>query len=308
MRAIRLTAPGGPETLVPTEVPLPSPGVGEVLVRVAYAGVNFIDVYHRTGLYKLPAPIAIGREGAGVIEGSGERVAWAGVAGSYATHVIAPRDALVPVPDAVDLRDAAALMLQGMTAHYLTHSTFELRVGQTCLLHAAAGGAGLLVAQYARRAGATAIGTCSSDAKAERARAAGCAHVIRYDREDFVARTRELTGGRGVDVVYDSVGATTFDGSLKCLRPRGLLVLFGQSSGSVPAFDLQRLSAGGSLFLTRPTLGHYTATRGELLARAASALTLSPTIDRVLPLDDAAEAHRLLESRATSGKVLLDCR
>jgi NADPH2:quinone reductase len=309
MRAIRAAVPGGPDVLRLDELPTPEPGPGQVRVRVEYAGVNFIDVYHRTGLYPLPTPIALGREGAGIVEATGARVAWAGVPGSYATHVIAPTDALVPIPDGVETRDAAALMLQGMTAHYLTKSTFALAAGHTCLLHAAAGGAGLLIAQLGRRAGATVIGTCSTDAKAERARAAGCAHVIRYDREDFVARTRELTGGAGVDVVYDSVGRTTFDGSLACLRPRGLMVLFGASSGPVPPFDLQRLNQLGSLFNTRPNLAAYIATRDELLARAADVLAhLTPTIDRVLPLADAAEAHRLLESRATSGKLLLDCR
>jgi NADPH2:quinone reductase len=308
MRAIRALAPGGPDAMRLDEVDTPAPGPGQVLVRVEYAGVNFIDVYHRSGQYPLPLPIALGREGAGVIEGTGERVAWAGVPGSYATHVVAPTSALVPVPDGVTTENAAALMLQGMTAHYLTQSTFPLRAEHTALLHAAAGGAGLLVAQLARRVGATLIGTCSSDAKADAARAAGCTHVIRYDREDFVARTRELTGGRGVDVVYDSVGMTTFAGGLECLRPRGTMVLFGQSSGAVPPFDLQQLNARGSLYVTRPNLAHYTATRDELLARAADVLaSLTPTIARILPLADAAEAHRLLESRATSGKLLLRC-
>jgi len=318
MRAIRPAAAGGPEVLQLADAPTPSPGRGQVRVRIDYAGVNFIDVYHRTGLYPMATPIAMGREGAGIVEEIGEdvelrpgaRVAWAGVAGSYATHVIAPAEALVPVPDDVDTRHAAALMLQGMTAQYLTRSTFRLAAGDTALLHAAAGGVGLLASQLASRAGATVIGTCSSDEKAERARAAGCTHVIRYDREELVPRVRALTGGRGVDVVYDSVGKSTFLQGLDCLRPRGMMVLFGASSGPVPPFDLQTLNAKGSLFVTRPNLTHYTATRAELLERAGEVLGggLAVTIDRVLPLADAAEAHRLLESRATIGKLLLDCR
>jgi NADPH:quinone reductase len=319
MRVIRVSTPGGPESLQLEELPTPAPGPGQVLVRVEHAGVNFIDVYHRTGLYPLPSPVPIGLEGAGVVEAVGRnaslapgaRVAWAGVPGSYATHVVAPEDRLVPVPDAVPTRIAAALMLQGMTAHYLARSTFPLAPGHTCLVHAAAGGAGLLLVQLAHRAGATVIGTVSTEAKADKARAAGCDHVIRYTEEDFAPVVRRITGGRGVDVVYDSVGKTTFEGSLDALRVRGMLVLFGQSSGPVPPVDLQVLSRKGSLVATRPTLGHYTATRDELLWRAtelfdlAAGGGLSVAIDRVLPLADAAEAHRVLESRLTSGKLLL---
>lgn len=284
-------------------------GPGQARIKVAFAGVNFIDVYHRSGQYVLPSPLLLGREGAGVVDevgagvtlAPGDRVAWADLAGSYADELVAPADKLVAVPATTSLEHAAALMLQGMTAHYLATSVYELRPGSRCLIHAAAGGVGLLLCQLARAAGAESYGTVSTDDKAALARAAGCTHVIRYDREDFAAVAR------GVDVVYDSVGKTTFDKSLDCLRPRGLLALFGQSSGAVPPFDLQVLSRKGSLFITRPTLGHYTATRPELEARAAAVLGagLDVRIDRILPLADAAEAHRLLEGRHTSGKLLL---
>jgi NADPH2:quinone reductase len=321
MRAIRVHVHGGPEALRLDELDTPEPGPGQVRVRVHHAGVNFIDVYQRTGLYPIPAPVPLGLEGAGVVEALGAgvtgiavgaRVAWSGVPGSYATHVLAPADRVVPVPDDLDTRTAAALMLQGMTAHYLVRSTFPLATGHAALIHAAAGGTGLLVAQLARRAGATAIGTVSTAAKAERALAAGCSHVIRYTEEPFAPKARSLTGGRGVDVVYDSVGRTTFEGSLDALRVRGTLVLFGQSSGSVPPVDLQVLNTKGSLFVTRPTLFHHIATREDLLWRASEVMELAATgalaiaIDRVLPLADAAAAHHLLESRATSGKLVLD--
>lgn len=321
MRAIRPEAAGGPEILMVREVDGRAPGPGEARVRVAFAGVNFIDVYHRTGQYPMAKPMPLGLEGAGIVEevgpgvelAPGTAVAWCGVPGSYATEVIASADKLVVVPDGVGLDRAAAAMLQGLTAHYLATSTFALGPGHHALVHAAAGGVGLILGQLARRAGATAIGTVSTDAKADAARAAGYAHTIRYDRDDFVAATKAIAPA-GVDVVYDSVGATTFERSLDCLRPRGLLALFGQSSGAVPPVDLQILSRKGSLYVTRPTLMAYTATRDELAARAADVLgaiaagALSITIDRTVPLASAADAHRALEARETSGKVLLDCR
>jgi NADPH2:quinone reductase len=323
MKAIRVHRPGNADALVLEDVPTPRPGPGEALVRVEAAGVNFIDVYIRSGAYPREPPIAMGEEGAGIVEALGEgvaglapgdRVAWASAAGSYATHVVARADRLVPIPGGVSARDAAAAMLQGMTAHYLAYSTppRSLAPGDTCLVHAAAGGVGLLLVQMARRAGARVFGTTSTDAKAALVRAAGVEEgdVLRYD--DFDGAVRAKTGGRGVDVVYDSVGATTFDRSLLALRPRGLLALFGQSSGRVPPLDLQVLNARGSLFVTRPTLAHYVATRPELLERAGAVLAdvargdLKLRIDRVFPLAQASGAHRALESRATSGKLVLE--
>jgi NADPH2:quinone reductase len=290
-----------------------------VLVRVAAAGVNFIDVYHRTGLYPQPLPVRIGLEGAGVVEVAGDgagiapgtRVTWTSVPGSYASHVIAPADQLATVPAEIDLRIAAAAMLQGMTAHVLVHSTRPLRAGDTCLVHAAAGGVGLLLCQLARRAGARVLGTCSTPSKAERARAAGAHEVILYSETDFVAEVRRLTGGAGVQVVYDSVGQATFAGSLDCLARLGTLVSFGQSSGKVEPFDLLLLARKGSLFVTRPVMADYVATPADRAERARLVLeavrdgALTVTIDRELPLASASEAHRLLESRATSGKLLL---
>jgi NADPH2:quinone reductase len=322
--AIRPAAPGGPEVLAPTDVELPpAPAAGHARVRVRFAGVNFIDVYQRSGAYPLPRPLPLGQEGAGEIEALGAdvdpalglavgtRVAWSNVLGSYASHLDAPAERLVAVPAGLTLDQAAAAMLQGMTAHYLTRSTFPLAAGQRCLIHAAAGGVGQLACQLARAAGATVLGTVSTDAKAELARAAGCDDPIRYDRDDLVAEVRRITTGSGVDVVYDSVGKDTFARSLDCLRPRGMLVLFGQSSGAVPPVDLQVLAQKGSLFLTRPTLGHYVATRAELVARAGDVLgavergALRLRVDRTIPLAEASTAHRLLESRATTGKLLL---
>ena len=319
MKVIRPKQPGGPELLALEEVPTPTPGPCEALVRVEAAGVNYVDVYHRTGLYPLPLPMLIGLEGAGIVEQVGnavndvrvgDRVAWCGVQGSYASYVVAPAERLVPVPDGIDTNTAAALMLQGLTAHYLTQSTFPLRAGQVVLLHAAAGGVGLLVVQLAKRAGAQVIGTVSTPAKAALAKDAGADHIINYQDGDFVAEAKSLTKGRGVDVVYDSVGKTTFDKSLECLAPRGYLVLFGQASGPVGPFDLARLMKG-SYFITRPTLIHHTATRAELLARAndlfgmVAAGTLHIRIDRKVPLANATDAHRVLTGRETSGKVLL---
>ncbi|HEX8795770.1 MAG TPA: quinone oxidoreductase [Polyangiaceae bacterium] len=320
MKAIRVHRKGGPEVLQLEELATPRPGPGEALVRVEAAGVNFIDVYVRTGAYGGEMPMTLGSEGAGVVEAVGDgagdfrvghRVAWASVSGSYATHVIARADKLVPVPDGVTTRDAAAAMLQGMTAHYLAHATFPLKRGDACLVHAAAGGVGLLLVQMAKRAGARVFGTVSTDEKATLALDAGLDEVVFYTREPFDEVVRVRTDGRGLDVVYDSVGATTFDKSLLCLRPRGMMVLFGQSSGRVPPLDLQVLNARGSLFVTRPTLRDYTATRAELLERAAGVLggiargELRVRIDRTVPLDRAADAHRALEARETSGKVLL---
>jgi NADPH2:quinone reductase len=324
MKAVRIHTTGGPEAMVVDELPIPEPGPGQVRVRVEAAGVNFIDIYQRSGLYPMLVPATLGMEGAGVVEAcgpgtegsfgvaAGTRVAWAKAVGSYATHVVAPVDQLVAVPDGVDPKRAAAAMLQGMTAHYLTRSTFALGPGHTCLVHAAAGGVGLLLCQMARRAGARVIGTVSTEAKAQRAQRAGAGEVIVYTSEDFVAAVKEHTGGKGVDVVYDSVGQSTFAGSLDCLRPRGMLVLYGQSSGPVPAFDPQLLNRKGSLFLTRPSLFHYLRDRAELEERAGAVLgaiaaaALEVTIDRALPLDQAAEAHELLAGRQTIGKLLLE--
>jgi NADPH2:quinone reductase len=320
MKAIQVGTPGGPDRLVLTDIERPSPGPDDVLVRLEAIGVNFIDVYHRTGLYKMPLPFTPGMEGAGTVESigdrviewqPGERVAWAMTAGAYAEYAKVPASKLVRVPEGVDTRTAAALMLQGMTAHYLTRSTFPLNSSHTALIHAAAGGAGLLTVQLAKRHGARVFGTVSTEAKAELARDAGADEVILYTQQDFEAETKRLTGERGVDVVYDSVGATTFDKSLNSLRPRGTLVLFGQSSGPVPPFDAGILNQKGSLYLTRPSLGHYVLTREELLWRSDELFTaildgsLKVRIDRTYPLADAAQAHQDLESRKTTGKLLL---
>jgi NADPH:quinone reductase len=302
------------------DLPTPSPAAGEVLVRVEAAGVNFIDVYFRSGAYPREVPFVLGEEGAGVVEvlgpgvvdlKIGDRVAWTSAPGSYATHVVASADRLVPVPSGVTTRQAAAAMLQGMTAHYLAKAAFRLAAGQTCLVHAAAGGVGLLLVQLAKRAGARVIGTTSTEEKANFARAAGADEMILYTNEPFDRAARALTRGVGVDVVYDSVGATTFEASLRSLRPRGMLVLFGQSSGRVPPLDLQVLNSLGSLFLTRPTLRDYVATKSELLERAGDILgaierrELTVTIHAEYPLLGAPDAHRDLSSRKTSGKLLL---
>jgi len=321
MRAIRVHECGGPEALRYDEVATPEPQAGEALVAVAAAGVNFIDVQHRTGRYKPPAlPFTLGSEaagtvaavGAGVTEVAvGDRVAYAMVLGAYAEHAVVPAKRLVKVPAAIDLKTAAAVMLQGLTAHYLTHSTYAIKSGDTALVHAAAGGAGQLITQVARLRGATVYGTVGGEAKAAVARAAGAAAAIDYRTQDFEAEIKKLTNGRGVDVVYDSVGKDTFDKSLNSLRARGMLALFGFSSGPVPPFDPAVLGAKGSLFLTRPGLNQYIATRDELVGRAndlfawLAAGTLKVTIDRVWPLAEAAEAHRALEARRTAGKLLL---
>ncbi len=318
--AIVVHEPGGPENLFYEPREIPPPGPGQVRIETRAVGVNFIDIYFRTGLYPRPTPFIEGLEGAGVVEAVGpdveelavgERVAWGSVPDSYATGLLAPADRVVKIPAGVDDRTAAAAMLQGMTAHYLVHGCRETRPGDVALVHAAAGGAGLLLVQTLVHAGATVIGTCSTQEKEDLAVHAGAHHVIRYTETDFAPVVREITEGRGVDVVYDSVGLTTFEGSLACLLPRGLLVLFGQSSGPVPPFDLGRLNAAGSLFVTRPSLAHYTADRTELEMRAGAVLgaiekgELHIRIGGEFPLEHAADAHRALEGRKTTGKVLL---
>lgn len=320
MKAIQVFETGGPEKMQLAEVPRPMPGPGQALVRIAAAGVNFIDIYFRTGLYKSDVPVALGSEGAGTVEAvgagvsevaPGDRVAYAMVRGSYAQFALVPAWQLVKLPDNLDFQSAAAAMLQGMTAHYLTHSTYPLKSGDTCLVHAAAGGAGGLTVQMARMRGARVFGTVSTEEKARVAREAGAHEVILYTTQDFEAEVKRLTEGRGVDVVYDSVGASTFEKSLNSLRPRGLMALFGQSSGPVPPFDPTILNAKGSLFLTRPSLAHYCQTREELLWRAGDVLgwvasgALKLRIGGTYPLADAARAHRDLEGRKTTGKLLL---
>lgn len=320
MRAMRIRMTGGPESLIEEDAPVPEPAAGEALVRVEFAGVNFIDVYKRTGLYKVPLPATLGEEGAGIVESVGEgvtevhpgdRVAWASVMGSYAEYALVPARRLVPVPAGVDTRTAAAVMLQGMTAHYLATSTFSLQKGDRCVVHAAAGGVGLLLVQIARRRGAYVIATAGSDEKAQLARAAGADEVIIYTRDDFVEEVKRVTGGHGVQVIYDSVGKTTFLPGFDALAPRGMMVLFGQSSGPVAPVDPQLLNQKGSVFLTRPTLAHYIATREELLRRSGelfeliSRAELSVRIGAEYQLNAAGEAHRALEARRTSGKVLL---
>jgi NADPH2:quinone reductase len=322
MKVIRVHAHGGPEAFTPEELPIPEPGPGQALVKIEAAGVNYIDVYHRTGLYPAPLPRLMGVEGAGVVEAVGagvtdvkigDRVAYAhtGSPGAYAEYALVASKHLVTLPTTVDARAAAAAMLQGMTAHYLTRSTYPLKRGDRCLVHAAAGGVGLLLCQMARQAGARVFGTVSTDAKARLALEAGAEVAIRYTDQDFQAEVKRLTNDEGVHVVYDSVGRTTFDKSVNCLTPRGTLVLFGQSSGPVPPIDVNVLSQKGSLFLTRPALTHYTRERDELLLRARDVLqgvaagTLRLHIGATFPLKEAAEAHRQLEGRKTSGKVLL---
>ena len=319
-QAILVHETGGPSVLRPETHDPGDPGPGQVRVRVVAAGVNFIDVYFRTGLYPRPVPYVPGLEGAGVVErvgagvsalAPGDRVAWSSVPGSYADAVIAVPELLVRVPDGVADEIAAAAMLQGMTAHYLVHGTRTTTRGEVALVHAAAGGVGLLLVQMLRNAGARVLGTCSTDEKAALARDAGADAVIRYERENVADAVRRLTDGAGVDVVYDGVGQSTFEGSLRSLRPRGLLALYGQSSGPVPPFELRRLNDLGSLFITRPSLMHYTATRDELEMRAAAVLgaieagTLHVRIGARFPLAEAEAAHRALEGRATTGKVLL---
>ena len=320
MRAARISEPGGPEVLEIAEVDEPEPGEGEVLVAVQAAGLNFIDTYQRSGAYPLELPATLGLEGAGEIVAVGpgvthrhvgDRVAWADAMGSYAEQVVLREERAVPVPGELDLDLAAALMLQGMTAHYLSYSTQHLDSDDTVLVYAPAGGVGQLLVQLATRRGARVLAATSTDAKAQRARELGADEVIRYRDIDVAQAVAELTDGEGVDVVYDSVGATTFEDSLRCLRPRGVMVLYGQSSGPVPPVDPQLLNRRGSLFLTRPSLAHYVAEPDELHWRATSVLELAANgqldvaIHDRYPLAEATRAHRDLESGETSGKLLL---
>jgi NADPH2:quinone reductase len=320
MRAIQVAKTGPSNVLELTELPDPVPGSGEAVVALEACGVNFIDVYQRTGLYPIPLPFVLGQEGAGTVTALGpdtggvaigDRVAFTSVLGAYAEQIVVPADRLVAVPDAIETPTAAAIMLQGLTAHYLALDTYPLEPGSTCLIHAGAGGVGLLLIQVAKRLGATVFTTVGTAAKAELASAAGADHVIIYTESDFAEEVTTRAGEHPFDVVYDSVGADTFDRSLGLLRPRGLLALFGQSSGPVPAFDLGRLARGGSLYVTRPTLGSYIATREELERRSRELFRwvldgdLSVRIGSTFPLGDAAAAHDALEGRVTTGKVLL---
>ncbi len=318
--AIRIHSTGGPEVFSWEAVDVGAPGPGEVRLRQEAVGLNYIDVYHRSGLYLLAGfPAVIGMEGAGTVEAIGEgvtdlavgdRVAYAGVLGAYAQERLIPADRLVKLPDNIDFVTAASVMLQGMTARYLLRETYRVGPGTTLLFHAAAGGVGLIVCQWAKALGATMIGTVGSPEKAQLAREAGCTHVIDYRREDYVARVREITGGAGCDVVYDGVGKDTFPSSLDCLKPKGLWVSFGNASGPVPPFDMQILSAKGSLFATRPTLMTYVARRDDLIANAAELFdmigkgAIKVGASRTYPLQEAAQAHRDLEGRRTTGSIV----
>ena len=320
MKAIEVKQPGGPEAMELVDLPVPQPKANEAVVKLAASGVNFIDVYFREGRYKAALPIVLGQEGAGVVTAvgadvksvkPGDRVAWSGLMGSYAEYAALSADRLVPVPSGVTDQQAAAAMLQGMTAHYLSHDTYPLKRGETALVHAAAGGVGLLLVQMAHNIGARVIATVSTDEKAKLAREAGAGEVILYTQSDFEVETKRLTGGKGVDVVYDSVGKTTFEKGLNVLRPRGMMVLFGGSSGAVPPFDLIQLSQKGSLYVTRPTLFNYIGTRDELVARAGAVFgmmaagKLKLRIEHTYPLGEVQLAHRELEGRKTTGKLLL---
>jgi NADPH2:quinone reductase len=320
MKAIQVKQPGGPEAMELVDLPVPEPKANEAVLKLAASGVNFIDIYQREGRYKVPLPFVLGQEGAGTVTAvgsevkslkAGDRVAWSSVLGAYAEYAAIPADRLVAVPSGVSDQQAAAAMLQGMTAHYLSHDTFPLKAGQTALVHAAAGGVGLILTQMAHNIGARVIATVSTDEKAQLAREAGADEVIFYTRQDFETETRRLTSGKGVDVVYDSVGKTTFEKGLNVLRPRGMMALFGGSSGAVPPFDLIQLSAKGSLFVTRPSLAHYIATREELVARSGSVFAmiaagkLKLRIEHMYPLTEVQRAHNELEGRKTTGKLLL---
>jgi len=320
MNAIQVSQVGGPEVLQLVDLPIPEPKPNEAVVQISAAGVNFIDVYYREGRYPAPLPFVLGQEAAGIVTAIGaevenveigERVAYTGVLGAYAEYAAVAGDRLVKIPDQLDFNQAAAAMLQGMTAHYLSHSTYPIRTGDTVLIHAAAGGVGALLVQMAKNLGARVIGTAGSEEKAQLARELGADEVIVYTRQDFETETRRLTDGQGVHVVYDGVGKTTFEKDLNVLRPRGYLVLFGASSGPVPPFDLIKLSQKGSLFLTRPSLHHYVHTREELAQRAGDVLQmidsghLTLRIHKTYRLADAQQAHRDLEGRKTTGKLLL---
>lgn len=320
MKAVFVEQPGGPEKLQYASIPDPEPGPGQALVKVAASGVNFIDIYFRSGLYKAPLPVVLGNEGSGTVESlgpevtevaAGDRVAWAMTRGSYAEYAVVPAAKLVRIPDGVDFVTAAAAMLQGMTAHYLTHSCFPLKLGDTALIHAAAGGVGTLTVQMAKMLGARVFGTVSTEAKAELARKSGCDEVIIYTQHDFQEEVMRLTEKRGVDVVYDSVGAATFMRSIDSLRPRGMMVSFGNASGPVPPFEPLLLSQKGSLFLTRPSLANYCADREELLWRAGDVFRwilekkLVLQINDTYKLSEAAQAQQDLEGRKTTGKLVL---
>jgi NADPH:quinone reductase len=320
MKAVRVHVPGGPETLRYDDVAEPTPKPGQAVVKVEAAGLNYIDVYYRSGLYKADLPMTLGMEAAGTVAaiGSnvtqvkvGDKVAYTGVPGAYAEYALVPADRLVVLPAGLSTKQGAAAMLQGMTAHYLACSTWPLKAGDACLVHAAAGGVGLLLCQIAKMRGAHVLGTVSTEDKAKLARQSGADEAILYTQRDFVEEVKRLTGGRGLQVVYDSVGKDTFEKGFACLAPRGMMVLYGQSSGPVGPFDVGKLAAGGSLFLTRPSLVAYTATRAELEQRAGDVLgwirdgKLALRMEFEFPLKDAAEAHRALEGRRTTGKVLL---
>jgi len=320
MKAIRVNTPGGPEVLRYEDVAEPQPKAGEATVKVDAAGINYIDVYQRSGQYKLNLPLTLGLEAGGTVTavGSnvtevkvGDKVAYTGVAGAYAQYAVVPAARLVGLPAGITTRQGAAAMLQGLTAHYLACSTYPLKSGDTCLVHAAAGGVGLLLCQIAKMRGARVIGTVSTEDKAKLAREAGASEVILYTRQDFEAEVKRLTDGKGLQVVYDSVGQTTFDKGFNCLAPRGMMALYGQSSGAIGPFDLGVLNAKGSLFVTRPSLNHHIITRAELLERSNELLgwirdgKIKLRTEFEFPLKDAADAHRALEGRKTTGKVLL---
>jgi len=320
MKAIRVNAPGGPEVLRYEDVADPTPKAGEATVKIDAAGINYIDVYQRSGQYKLNLPLTLGLEAGGTVTAVGpnvtevkvgDKVAYTGVAGAYAQYAVVPSARLVTLPSGLNTRQGAAAMLQGLTAHYLACSTYPLKSGDTCLVHAAAGGVGLLLCQIAKMRGARVIGTVSTEDKAKLAREAGASDVILYTKQDFEAEVKRLTDGKGLQVVYDSVGQTTFDKGFNCLAPRGMMALYGQSSGAIGPFDLGVLNAKGSLFVTRPSLNHHIITRAELLERSNELLgwirdgKLKLRTEFEFPLKDAGDAHRALEGRKTTGKVLL---